>query len=440
VQSTEIDRNTLELDDATGSNDLVERVLGGQVVVLRQALQQLDLFDGLVQASLEGIASSRGDDIAKRAQIDGFDLIHEFVEPLAIPAMTNAVCRAVARVAPSFLDRFVSRVFPGEAAYYFEHFPNVRFHIPYDLASPHRRAYDDFARDHGHGKIAPHGPHRDSWLDCPDNSLNLWIAVGPVSRGNGLSIFSENYDTKLSYRDCGEIADGERLEPPLNFDLRPGDVLVFHGNQLHASELNHTGATRFVVSYRITFGKPNFSQGHYHGYDHSGLARGVGRPLAGLPANLQWSYFDFRFRWLASKLRALISRGGGKRSSAHEKTNPPTIEREGAPLSLSEIPTGSIRPVSRDVCLARLNDDLVVAVGRRCPHKGADLATGFIRDGRIVCPWHNLSFDPRTGESPCQSLHPLRRFDCEIRDGGVHVSTAEVSMTTGDMQSRDEIG
>ncbi len=192
MQTSVTDRNTLELDNAAGTTGLVERVLGGQVVVLRQALQQLDLFDSLVQASLEGIRNSMGGDVAERAQNDGFDRIHEFVEPRAIPEMTDAVYETVARIAPEFLDRFVSRVFPGERAYYFENSPNVRFHIPYDLAASHRRQYDEFARDHGQGKIAPHGLHRYSWLDCPDNALNLWIAVGPVQPGNGLSIFRES--------------------------------------------------------------------------------------------------------------------------------------------------------------------------------------------------------------------------------------------------------
>ena len=49
-------------------------------------------------------------------------------------------------------------------------------------------------------------------------------------------------------------------------------------------------------------------------------------------------------------------------------------------------------------------------MSRFCPHAGADLADGFVDGGRIVCPWHNVPFDPDTGASPCPALKPLRRF------------------------------
>ena len=68
---------------------------------------------------------------------------------------------------------------------------------------------------------------------------------------------------------------------------------------------------------------------------------------------------------------------------------------------------GEIRPTDPKTCMARLGEDEFVTFDRRCPHQGADLAMGYLADGRIVCPWHNLHFDPATGQSPCQSLRPL---------------------------------
>ena len=88
--------------------------------------------------------------------------------------------------------------------------------------------------------------------------------------------------------------------------------------------------------------------------------------------------------------------------------------------------------------MVRLSEDRVVAVSRRCPHKGADLATGFVRDGEIVCPWHNLTFDPETGKSPCQVLSPLRRFNCEIHNDKVHISTDGPSETTDSTGNGDD--
>lgn len=48
------------------------------------------------------------------------------------------------------------------------------------------------------------------------------------------------------------------------------------------------------------------------------------------------------------------------------------------------------------LCVARIGGELS-AVLNECPHRGAPLAEGMVEDGRIVCPWHGWSFDPKTG-------------------------------------------
>jgi nitrite reductase/ring-hydroxylating ferredoxin subunit len=99
-------------------------------------------------------------------------------------------------------------------------------------------------------------------------------------------------------------------------------------------------------------------------------------------------------------------------------------------IPLSELPVGTVRAVSSGVCVARLSEEEVVALSRRCPHQGGDLATGFVEDGKIVCPWHNIPFDARTGESPCKSLHSLRQFACELRGDQVVVSKDKLAGDT----------
>ncbi len=40
----------------------------------------------------------------------------------------------------------------------------------------------------------------------------------------------------------------------------------------------------------------------------------------------------------------------------------------------------------------------VRALSGKCPHYGAPLAKGDLRDGRIVCPWHGSCFNAETGD------------------------------------------
>jgi hypothetical protein len=49
----------------------------------------------------------------------------------------------------------------------------------------------------------------------------------------------------------------------------------------------------------------------------------------------------------------------------------------------------------------------LIAARDRCPHMGAALSGGVVRDGRLICPWHGLSF----GAEPCSGYRPLLTYD-----------------------------
>lgn len=49
----------------------------------------------------------------------------------------------------------------------------------------------------------------------------------------------------------------------------------------------------------------------------------------------------------------------------------------------------------------------LVAARDVCPHMGAALSGGFVRDGRILCPWHGKSF----GGEACDGYRPFTTYD-----------------------------
>ena len=49
----------------------------------------------------------------------------------------------------------------------------------------------------------------------------------------------------------------------------------------------------------------------------------------------------------------------------------------------------------------------LVVARDRCPHLGAALSGGRVQGGRLVCPWHGLSFGPE----PCAGYRPLPSYD-----------------------------
>ncbi len=69
----------------------------------------------------------------------------------------------------------------------------------------------------------------------------------------------------------------------------------------------------------------------------------------------------------------------------------------GSRIPSDRLPAGSVRRAGR---WAVGNDGgELFAVSRRCRHQLADLSAGSIdADGCLVCPWHQSTYDVRTGE------------------------------------------
>jgi nitrite reductase/ring-hydroxylating ferredoxin subunit len=420
--------HTVELDAAgrpfTG---LPDKLLDGEIILMRNGLRQDGLFELLEAASYGGISKRLGEEVAARVREVGLEKIHTVVDAADIPGVADAVYDIISQNSLEFLKTFIRQTFGETRNFYFERKPNVRFHIPYDIAANQLKNYKQFAKRRGDGKITPHNPHRDSWVDCPANLINVWVAVGPVSTGNGLTIYPESYRSDIKHTGPYISAD-QKPGRALTFDMAAGDVLLFHGDQVHGSEINTTNNTRHVISFRITFKKPLYTHGHYHHYAYSALAGGPLDLFAEVPQNLAWSYIDYRTRLVFRKLGELV--GGSKPNGKPARPRPDgdaVADGDNLSLPLAGIETGQIKALSAKVCLARMENGEFRAFSRFCPHQGSDLSLGVIDKGEIMCPWHNLPLDPATGGSPCESLKKLQLYPCEVRDDRVYVNAASPS-------------
>lgn len=87
-----------------------------------------------------------------------------------------------------------------------------------------------------------------------------------------------------------------------------------------------------------------------------------------------------------------------------------------------------------DIFLYRTDDEIIV-LQNACPHYGAPLTDGTLRDSSITCPWHNAQFDLKTGsllEPP--ALDDLAKYDVKTDNGEVFVRLTEkprISMPEG---------
>lgn len=72
----------------------------------------------------------------------------------------------------------------------------------------------------------------------------------------------------------------------------------------------------------------------------------------------------------------------------------------------------------RVLAVARLNDGFFALDGL-CPHQGGPLGKGKLAGDIVICPWHQFSFDMRTGY--CTSSRGLVQPRNEVRILGARV-------------------
>ena len=89
---------------------------------------------------------------------------------------------------------------------------------------------------------------------------------------------------------------------------------------------------------------------------------------------------------------------------------------------------GEMRQVSvadKEVLLA-CSEGEVWAIAPKCTHAGANLIDGIIKDGRVVCPWHNACFSLRSGqmlEPP--ALNDLAQYPTSVEADTVYVELSD---------------
>lgn len=96
------------------------------------------------------------------------------------------------------------------------------------------------------------------------------------------------------------------------------------------------------------------------------------------------------------------------------------------------------KPLGRRICNERMvffrgQDGVVAALEDFCPHRGAPLSLGFVRDGQLVCGYHGLTVaaDGKCASMPCQRVGGFpqtRRYPAVERDGFIWVWPGDAAL------------
>lgn len=90
---------------------------------------------------------------------------------------------------------------------------------------------------------------------------------------------------------------------------------------------------------------------------------------------------------------------------------------------VGDIPAGegrSFRVNSRMIAVFHV-DGAYTAINDVCPHMGASLATGYIEDGGVICPWHAWRFCVKDGTWLDNPKSKVRQETYEVRVEGEEI-------------------
>lgn len=301
VQSAD-ERRRQHIAEVSGTRpfDLtLPEVLDGRVVLIRGGLQELGLFTPITQAALGTVRRLFGADVHDEVATRGFEQLHRVLTVRQAFQLRQELTKTFDATSTHLVRAVVGALRQPSDVYVCQHM-YVRLMMPEDVVATEREL---LAEEFGH--MIVHSPHRDSWFSHGSNSVNFWVAVGRVRPGNGMLLYPDARHNVLR-RERTQIHPSERLGPPVSLHLDPGDILVFHSDHVHSSEVNVTDETRFVITTRLSVGAPRYQSGvgWIPYYDDRLLRHGATRWLASVRSRLTTAYLRHLGRAARRRLSA----------------------------------------------------------------------------------------------------------------------------------------
>ena len=359
----------VQADAAIGvvMDDAVERIVSGDILLMRRGLQRAGLWEDIEGTLWGAMEEALGRDMMVRLRETGLGSMHLLLTGDQIKRCNEAAHQRFNSIAGSYVPRLVREAVGYRGPGFYDQNSVIRFYVP---AAFHRSNREVLEARPGYTK--PQGPHVDTWFGHATSGLNLWMAIGPVRRGNGLALFPDKWLGSIPHDGYYRPVAGQHFGSPVTFEMDPGDLLFFHGEHLHSSELNSTSQTRVVLTNRFSLCSPKV-------VSETTTAQWLELPASN-PAQKTVQVADTARSYSVEDFRRTYAPASGE---------------------------GTINPLNDRWCQVTVRGARRI-VSRICPHEGGDLSEGYVQNGRIHCPWHHMSFDPTTGQAACDGISPLR--------------------------------
>jgi nitrite reductase/ring-hydroxylating ferredoxin subunit len=291
--------------------------------------------------------------------------------------------------------------------------------------------YNPFAY-HGAMPIAArsHGPHIDTWYGHSYDGINLWLAVDGVNDDNTVILYPEMFGRPLPFDPTSMyITPGVELSPPRKIAIKPGDLLVFNPETLHATQVNISDETRVALTTRINPRQPRYSAKAPFHFEHWYSSRDLRRRKF-------WSIELFTAKEFLGE-PSITQREAYSHAHRTVRLKKEDLLEAGAPLAIC---SGDTIKTGEKLAVDLANAKLLIfrdgaelrALSRTCPHLGVDLADGSHDETQVFCPGHGITYRWRDGTSKCDA-YKLRIFKAFESEGMIYVAreTAVTAATLG---------
>jgi hypothetical protein len=251
--------SSIIIDPALPGEELRQQLYAGNLVILTRL------------ESLREFVDYTREELAELFRPYDPEHVHEHIDP---PEMAKILSAWKPRFIHGDRSRKLVRAIVAEAG-----FPAAETH--YDLPKPRT----SFPAGHLTTGVAFAFPwHRDTWYSAPAQQINWWLPIFPVRADNAMTFDLLSFDRAVPNTSDGfdyyennarrlttqtgvtreaqarPGAVGHKASHDTIILPAPGEVLLFSGNQLHASTPNTSGLARYSVDFR-TVSVPDLTAG-----------------------------------------------------------------------------------------------------------------------------------------------------------------------------------
>ena len=116
-------------------------------------------------------------------------------------------------------------------------------------------------------------------------------------------------------------------------------------------------------------------------------------------------------------------------SESLSPNEPQSIEESPAPdfvtvAAVGDITEGKGKAVKfegKEVAVFRIGEEFF-AISNVCPHYGAQLCEGFVRNATVMCPWHGWQFDLKTGKGVNYPSQSVKSYAVKVEEGEIKIA------------------